>query len=103
MIKAKELIGERQVLFKCLAPYSVQSKSYCSMALISEEDMDDFLVTFPHIKAAIQRQIFSNPYDSERDFFFQSCWNNIQYLKALPKEILQSIYYSSSIFKYDFG
>ena len=68
-----------------------------------EDDMDDFLVNFPHIKNELQSQIFNNPYDSERDFFYQTCFNNIQYLKTLPKDILQAIYYSSDILQYDFG
>lgn len=63
------LIGEEQVIFGSQPIYSMDSLTYCSIGLVSAQNINELLKQYPHIHSLMKKEILDNPYDYEREYF----------------------------------
>ena len=94
-ISKGHLIGDISLIFNSVPLESVTCKSYCNLAMITEEDATYTMKLFPNVKVEIISRVIENPYDPERDYFVKLVKKRIPYFTKMPDRFLKKVYYRS--------
>ena len=74
-----KMIGEISAVFESAPSFSVETKSYCTIAMIRYRIFKDMLIQFNDLKKSLESSILENPHDYEREFFVENVIRNIAY------------------------
>ena len=69
--------------------FSVESKSYSTVATIHGHDFKEMLGMYPALKQKLTTSIIMNPFDLERDYFEHRIRKGIPYMSDLSQEVLR--------------
>mgnify|MGYP006129631653 CR=1 FL=1 len=74
-----KMIGEISAVFDSAPLFSVETKSYCTIAMIRYRVFKDMLIQFNDLKHSLENCILENPHDFEREYFVENVIRNIPY------------------------
>lgn len=91
------MIGEISAVFNSPPLFTIETKSYCTIAMIRYRFFKEMLNTYEALKASLENSILENPHDYEREFFVENAIRNVDYFKRCSGKLLREIYYRSTI------
>ena len=92
-----KMIGEISAVFDSAPLFSVETKSYCTIAMIRYRFFKEMLNTYDDLKTSLETSILENPHDYEREYFVENAIRNVDYFKNCSGKILREIYYRGTI------
>ena len=92
-----KMIGEISAVFDSAPLFSVETKSYCTIAMIRNRFFKEMLNKFEDLEASLVNGILENPHDYEREYFVENVIRNVDYFKNCSGRILREIYYRGTI------
>lgn len=98
-----KMIGEISAVFDSAPLFSVETKSYCTIAMIRYRVFKDMLIQFNDLKHSLENCILENPHDFEREYFVENVIRNIPYFQNCTGKILREIYYRGTMKQYNFN
>lgn len=97
MLEEGKMIGEISAVFHSAPLFSVETKSYCTIAMIKYRCFKEMLSTFDDLKQNLQNSILENPHDYEREYFVENVKRNVDYFKNCSGKLLREMYYRSTV------